>query len=287
LGAAAQHLEASAHAAARLETVTGAAPSIADPPLPAPLPAGAAALEDVSARFPGATGDVLRGVSLAVAPGRAVALVGPSGAGKTTVANLLARFLDPVAGRVTLGGADLRTGAQDDLRARVRLVEQDAHLFATSVRANVALARPGATDGEIAGALRAAGLGAWLEALPDGLATLVGEHGAQVSGGQRSRIAAARALLCDAEILVVDEPAAHLDPAGARELLHRLAAERDRGRGVLVISHATDGLDAFDEVVVLEDGRVAERGTHAALLARDGRYAGLASASASPSPSPA
>jgi ABC-type multidrug transport system fused ATPase/permease subunit len=160
----------------------------------------------------------------------------------------------------------------------VRLDGQEAHLFTTTIRRNVALANPQAGDDDILDALERAGLGDWLEALPDGLETQVGEDGAEVSGGQRRRIALARAFTADARFLILDEPTAHLDPAGARELLAGLGADRADPRGMLVISHTVEGLERFDEIVVLEDGRVAERGTYAQLAAGGGAFAALLAA---------
>lgn len=258
LGAAAASIDAVAAAAARLERVTDRPVPVAAPAAPRPVPAdGALALRDVRFRY--ADAPVLDGVDLVLAPGRAVALVGPSGAGKTTLAELLVRFIDPDGGAVTLGGVDIRELDPDALRAVVRLAPQDAYLFATSIRDNVALARPGAGDAEIEQALARVGLGDWLASLPDGLDTHVGESGAQVSGGQRQRIAAARLLLCDARFVIFDEPTAHLDPAGAAALLGELVAcAHVEGRGVLVITHERGDLKAFDAVCELPH-RVLER----------------------------
>jgi ATP-binding cassette, subfamily C, bacterial CydC len=168
------------------------------------------------------------------------------------------RFRDPVAGEVALGGVAIRDAAQDDVRAAVCLGAQDAHLFAGTLAENLALARPGATGPELARALERVGLGPWLQSLPDGLATSVGEHGAQVSGGQRRRIAAARLLLSPARFLIADEPAAHLDAGGAAALMAELAAEARAGRGVLVIAHEAHGLERFDEVLTLRNGRLVD-----------------------------
>jgi len=196
-------------------------------------------------------------ISLTAQHGELVVLLGPSGCGKTTLAELLVRFRDPVAGAVVLGGVDVRDAAQDDLRAPVCLGAQDAYLFAGTLAENLALARPGATDAELERTLRRVGLGPWLASLPDGLRTTVGEHGAKVSGGQRRRIAAARLLLSPARFLIADEPAAHLDPRGAAALMAELASEARAGRGVLVIAHEPHGLEAFDDVVTLRDGRLS------------------------------
>jgi ABC-type multidrug transport system fused ATPase/permease subunit len=194
------------------------------------------------------------------APGRAVALLGPSGTGKSTLSELAVRFRDPEEGEIRLGGVDLREAAGDAVRAAVRLSPQDAYLFTTSLRDNVAIGRAGATDEEISAALGAVGLGEWLGSLPDGLDTPVGEAGAMVSGGQRQRIAAARLFLVEARFLIFDEPTAHLDPAGAAALQRQIAGLAAKGPGVLVITHEPHGLAAFDEVLALRSGRIAPVG---------------------------
>lgn len=255
---AARHLHACAVAAHRLEDTCAAEPAVRDPQRAVPLPPrGVLAVHDVWVRY--APGDpwALRGVSLRVAPGEKLAVMGPSGAGKTTLAHLLVRFRDPDRGRVTYGGVDVREARQSDVRAAVALVDQDAYLFTTSLRENVLLARPGAGDEEILRALEQAGLGAWLAALPDGLDTLVGEDGAMVSGGEGRRIALARGLLSHAPVLVVDEPTAHLDAGAGRRLLSELATGTG-DRAVVVITHASAGAEAFDRVVQLVDGAVVE-----------------------------
>jgi ABC-type multidrug transport system fused ATPase/permease subunit len=176
--------------------------------------------------------------------------VGASGAGKTTVVNLLLRFLDPVDGRVTLGGCDLRDYRQDDVRRAIAVAGQDSYLFSTSIRENVRLARPDATDSEIDDALRRARIGDWVASLPDGADTLVGEEGAQLSGGERQRVALARALLSSAPVLVLDEPTAHLDPETAEVLVRDVLAAA-AGRSVLLITHRPEGLDLVDEIVAI------------------------------------
>lgn len=257
LGAAARQLDACAAAALRLEETVGRPPPVADPDDPAALPP-AGDLELRSVRFRYGDGPwVLERADLCLRPGRATVLTGPSGAGKTTLAELLVRFVDPSVGTVALGGVDLRTVSQADVREAVLLAPQDCYLFATSLRENVALGRRGAGDEEIEAVLRRVGLGDWLDTLPDGLAARVGERGARVSGGQRQRIATARALLARPRFLVVDEPTAHLDPAGARSLLAELAATaRETGAGVLVVTHEPEGLEPFDEHLSLRDGAI-------------------------------
>jgi ATP-binding cassette, subfamily C, bacterial CydC len=257
LAAAAASIDACAAAATRIEGVLDAPPAVADPALPVALaPEGALELRGVRFRYASDGPWVLDGADLVLTPGRAVALLGPSGCGKTTLAELLVRFRDPVAGAVTLGGIDVRSAAQDDLRAAVCLGSQDAYLFAGTLAENLALARPDAAPAELERALRRVGLGPWLASLPDRLQTAVGEHGAKVSGGQRRRIAAARLLLSPARFVIADEPAAHLDPGGGTALMAELAAEASGGRGVLVIAHEPHGLEAFDEVLTLHGGRL-------------------------------
>ena len=194
---------------------------------------------------------VLDRFDLLLPPGRRVALVGESGAGKTTVVNLLFRFLDPESGRVTVGGRDVRTMRQEDLRRMFALAGQEAHVFNSTIRENLLLARPAATDDELTGVLRRARLADWVASLPLGLDTFVGEEGARLSGGQRQRLVLARALLVDAPVLVLDEPTAHLDPETADRPDARRVRLR-RGQSILLITHRSEGLDLVDEVVELE-----------------------------------
>jgi ATP-binding cassette, subfamily C, bacterial CydC len=192
----------------------------------------------------------LDGVDLDIGAGELVALVGPSGSGKTTATNLLLRFLDPDEGRVALAGRDLREYRQDDVRMTFALAGQEAHLFDSTIRANLLLARPDATEADLDQALRSAHLDDWVASLPDGLDTRVGEDGNRLSGGQRQRLTIARALLSAAPVLILDEPTAHLDPATAEAVVHdAFAAAGDRG--VLLVTHGREGLDLVDEVVTL------------------------------------
>jgi ATP-binding cassette subfamily C protein CydCD len=195
--------------------------------------------------------------------------VGASGSGKTTLAQVLLRFLDPCAGSYTLGGVDARALDGDDVRRLVGLCAQDAHLFDSSVRENLLLAKKGATETELREALARARLLDWADSLPDGLDTLVGEHGARLSGGQQQRLALARALLADFPVLVLDEPAEHLDLPTADALTADLLAAT-RGRTTLLITHRLAGLEAVDEVIVLDKGRVVQRGPYAELAAVPG-----------------
>jgi ATP-binding cassette, subfamily C, bacterial CydC len=230
-------------------------PAVTNPPDPLPLPQWpfTLALEDVRVRYGSGEGPALDGVSLTLEPGRRVALLGRSGSGKTTVANLLLRFLDPEAGRVTLAGRDLREYRQEDVRRAVAVAGQDSHLFSSTIRENMRLARPGATDDEIAEALRRARILDWVRGLPDGWNTLVGEEGRELSGGQRQRLVVARALLADAPVLVLDEPTAHLDGPTAERLIDDVL-DGAADRTVLLITHRPEGLDRMDEVIALPAG---------------------------------
>ncbi len=208
----------------------------------------------VTARYAPGEQPALSGFDLRLDPGRSIALVGPSGAGKTTVTNLLLRFLDPEEGRVTIDGRDARDYRQEDVRRTFAIAGQNAHVFGSTIRANLSLARPTATDADLEEALRRARLGDWVASLPDGLETLVGEEGTQLSGGQRQRLTLARALLADAPILILDEPTAHLDPDVAEELVRDIL-EAGGDRSILLITHRPEGLELVDEVVAMDGGR--------------------------------
>jgi ATP-binding cassette, subfamily C, bacterial CydC len=226
-------------------------PAVRDPATPLDPPKGSAAsLEDVTARYSPGGAPVLSGFDLRLEPGGRVALVGPSGSGKTTVTNLLLRFLDPEEGRVRLADHDLREYRQEDARATFALAGQEAHVFDSTIRANLLLARPDASEPVLRLALQRAHLDEWVASLPDGLDTLVGEDGKRLSGGQRQRLTIARALLSAAPVLVLDEPTAHLDPATAQAVVEdAFAAAGDRS--VLLITHRPEGLELVDEVVAL------------------------------------
>ena len=210
--------------------------------------------------------DVLRGISLDVPAGRRIAIKGPSGSGKTTLAMVLLRFLDPTAGRITVGGVDITRCRGDVVREVIGLCAQDAHIFDSTLAANLRLARPGADDGQLRDALRRARLLDWADSLPDGLDTLVGEYGARLSGGQRQRLALARVLLADFPVVVLDEPTEHLDE-GTAAVLTRDVLEETRGRSVLLITHRAVGLTDVDEVVHIEEGRIVRSLTNAQFTA--------------------
>jgi ATP-binding cassette, subfamily C, bacterial CydCD len=244
-------------------------------PLPAPLSPFPVVVRELAARHAGQDRDALARLDLTLHEGRRIAVVGPSGSGKTTFAQVLLRFLDADAGAYTLGGVDAYALDGDDVRRLVGLCAQDAHLFDSSVRENLLLAKKDATEDDLRGALARARLLDWAESLPEGLDTLVGEHGARLSGGQRQRLALARALLADFPVLVLDEPAEHLDLPTADALTADLLAATE-GRTTLLITHRLAGLDTVDEVIVLDGGHVVQRGTYAELVAVDGPLRGMA-----------
>ncbi|PKR45579.1 thiol reductant ABC exporter subunit CydD [Streptomyces sp. EAG2] len=228
-------------------------------------------LRGVAARHPGQERDALTGVDLTVAEGRRIAVVGPSGSGKTTLAQLLLRFLDPRTGSYTLAGASAPGLDGDDVRRLVGLCAQDAHVFDSTLRENLLLADRSATEARLREVLARARLLEWAETLPEGLDTPVGEHGARLSGGQRQRLALARALLTDFPLLVLDEPAEHLDLETADRLTADLLAAT-RGRTTLLITHRLAGLEAVDEILVLDEGRIVQRGTYEELSVAEGPF---------------
>ncbi len=252
LATAARELSSTVAAGGRLLELIDHPVAVVDPVTPAPAPAWpfAVAFEGVRARYPGQPRAALNGLTLRLDPGARIALIGPSGSGKTTVTNLLLRFLDPSDGRVTLAGRDLREYRQQDIRRLISVAGQDSHLFATSIRANVRLARPDASDQQLEDALGRARIWDWIQSLPQGLDTLVGEEGRELSGGQRQRIVLARALLADAPVLVLDEPTAHLDPETAARLIDDVFACAGN-KTVLLITHRPEGLELVEEIVSL------------------------------------
>jgi len=269
-------------------------PLVADRPGARELPSGplSVELDDVSFGYPGADqvslasleqvavadraagGEVLHGVSLRVEPGQLLALVGPSGAGKTTITSLVARLYDPTSGTVRVGGVDVRDVTQESLHSRVGVVTQEAHLFHDTVRANLAYAKPGATEDEMVRALRDAQIWDLVASLPERLDTVVGDRGHRLSGGEKQRIALARLLLKAPGVVVLDEATAHLDSESELAVQRALDGALE-GRTAIVIAHRLSTVRAADVIAVVEDGRVVEQGRHAELLARGGLYADL------------
>ena len=265
---------ASAH---RLRAVHDEPVVVVDGPGTPARPTGRGAavrIDGVSFTYPGRAQPALRAITLAIRPGATVALVGPSGSGKTTLANLLLRFWDPDEGVIALDGHDLTRYRLDDLRSRIALVAQDTYLFNDTLRANVALAKPGASEAEIGQALARAALGDFAARLPHGLDTRVGERGVQLSGGQRQRVAIARAFLKNAPVLILDEATSHLDAVSEAQV-RRALTELMRERTTIVIAHRLSTVRDAEMIAVLDNGRLVETGTHERLIARGGLYAEL------------
>jgi ABC-type multidrug transport system fused ATPase/permease subunit len=233
-----------------------------------------ASLEEVAVLDQRGGQEILHGVSFRAEPGRMVALVGSSGAGKSTIASLVPRLYDVDSGLVRLSGVDVRELSFDSLRETVGVVTQDGHLFHDTIRANLAYARPAATEAEIHDAIERARLVDLLRSLPDGLDTVVGERGYRLSGGERQRLTIARLLLAQPRVVILDEATAHLD-SESEVAVQEALADALAGRTAIVIAHRLSTVRAADEILVVEDGQIVERGTHDTLLAADGRYADL------------
>ena len=272
-------LQRAAGATERLGELLAAEDALTDPAHPVPLPRpvrGHIVLEDVSFHYP-TRPDVsaLEGVSLTIRPGETVALVGPSGAGKTTVIQLIQRFWDPAGGRVTLDGIDLRDMARGDFRQAMALVPQDPVIFAATALENIRLGRPGASPAEVEDAARAAHAHDFISTLPQGYDTPLGERGVMLSGGQRQRIALARAILRDAPLLLLDEATSALD-AESESLVQAAVHRLSQGRTTVVVAHRLATVKKADRIVVFDGGRIVAQGTHDALVAEGGLYARLA-----------
>ena len=271
-------LQRAAGATERLVELLTAEDSVRDPAAPrlADLRRGEIEFDAVTFHYPTRPGvSALEGVSLHVAPGETVALVGPSGAGKTTIIQLLLRFFDPQVGAVRLDGVDLRDMRREDFRRAVALVPQDPVIFAASARENIRFGRPDATDAEVEAAARAAAAHDFLAALPEGYDTYVGERGVMLSGGQKQRIAIARAILRAAPVLLLDEATSALD-AESERLVQRAVDELAEGRTTLIVAHRLATVKKADRIVVFDNGRIVAEGTHDALVTQGGLYARLA-----------
>jgi len=276
LPAATQRLQGVRRSAARVFEVLDTPAPVVEPARPAalPPPPHSVRIRDLAVRYPGAGRFALAGIDLDLGPGRRVAVVGRSGAGKSTLAGVLLRFLSYEEGSVTLDGVELSDLDGEECRSVVGLVSQDVHVFDSTLEENLRLARRSASTDELRAALAAARLLDWTDRLPDGLSTELGERGARMSGGERRRLAIARAVLADFPVLILDEPGEHLDAPTADAIVADLLAIAGP-RAVLLITHKLTGLEDVEEVIVLDRGQVRERGTHAELLAIDGSYAAL------------
>jgi|HubBroStandDraft_2_1064218.scaffolds.fasta_scaffold22779_2 ATP-binding cassette subfamily C protein CydC len=280
LPAAAMQLGQARTSARRICAVIDAQDPVRAPAAPRRLAARPVtlALRGASVRYHPGGPLALAEFDLDLTPGRRVALVGPNGAGKSTVAAVLLRFCELAGGTATMCGHDLASYDPDEVRTLIGGCPQDPHIFNDTIGANLRLARPGASDETLTEAAGRARLLPWISSLPDGLQTRVGAHGSAISGGERQRLALARALLADPAVLILDEPAASLDPASRRALMADLLAVT-AGRATLLITHELEGLEQLDEIVVLDQGRTVERGTHRDLVRAGGLYRQMRAAS--------
>lgn len=269
-------LQSAAAALHKLFGILDAQPDVAESTNPTPLPdAGDVVVENITFAYAGGSKPALENVSVTLEAGTRLALVGPTGAGKSTLAKLMARLYDPQTGSVSFGGVNLRDASMDDLRRRIVVIPQEGFLFDGTVRDNLLIAKPDATEAELLGALDRLGLRERFEALPEGLSTEVRERGSRLSAGERQLVALSRAALVDPAVLVLDEATSNLDPG--TEMLIEAALERLMvGRSVIVVAHRLSTVQRADKIAVVADAKISEIGTHAELVALNGHYALLA-----------
>ena len=275
LATAYQYLEMTRTSARRLLEITAAPPAVGYPQTPAARPPHfGITFENVHFQYAGRAVPVLQGIDLHIRPGEKVAVLGVTGSGKSTLVQLLTRFYDPTSGSIRIGAADIRAFSEPQLRSWISVMPQDVHLFNASIRENLQLAAPGASEADLGRALATAQLSTFVENLPDGPDTWIGASGRLLSGGQARRLAAARLVLHDGPVWLLDEPTEGLDTLTARRLTAALLA-RAGAKTVLWITHRLDGLQRMDRIVLMEGGRIVEQGSHAELLAHRTRYAAL------------
>ena len=268
---AAQTWESVRPSAQRLFEIVDAEPEVKDRSWKSEITGYEIRIMDLSFTYPARPTPTLRDITFTVPAGKSIAIVGPSGAGKSTLANLLLRLWEYESGEILLAGTSLKAYAQDEIRRRIGVVTHNSYFFNTTVRENLRLARPAATMEEMRDAARRAQIHDFIESLPKGYDTFIGEQGLRLSGGERQRLAIARTLLKDAPVLIMDEPTANLDPLTERQVLDTLFAVM-RGKTNLLITHRLVGLENVDEILVMNEGQIIERGTHTDLLAQDKLY---------------
>lgn len=273
LSLAASSLESALAAAKRLFSIADSSPAVVDPKSEIKISDQKIEIEVRDLHFSYSPDEpaVLNGVSFSLAAGKRIAIVGSSGAGKTTLINLLLRFWDYKCGEILLNGVDLRSYAQDDVRNLIGVISQQTYLFNTTVRENLLVAKPKADNAELVSATQQAQVHNFIESLPQKYETWIGERGLRLSGGERQRLAIARALLRDTRLLILDEPTAHLDPVTAQNFLHSLY-DVAQDRSLLMITHQLRGLEMMDEILVMRHGCIVERGTHDELMGVDSTY---------------
>jgi ATP-binding cassette subfamily B protein len=269
-------LQSAAASLHKLFAIIDAEPDVEESTNPTPLPsAGDLVVENITFAYAGSTKPALDNVSVTLTAGTRLALVGPTGAGKSTLAKLMARLYDPQEGSVSFGGVNLRDASMEDLRRRIVVIPQEGFLFDGSVRDNLLIAKPDATEAELLGALDRLGLRERFEALPEGLDTEVRERGSRLSAGERQLVALSRAALVDPAVLVLDEATSNLDP-GTEMLIEAALEKLMVGRSVIVVAHRLSTVQRADKIAVVADAHISEIGTHDELIALNGHYALLA-----------